>query len=77
MSCCGQNRQALKQHRISVTAEPPPPLSSRLKYTGRSEIILRGPASGRSYLFAPEGPAQEIDAADLAALTATGLFRPE
>jgi hypothetical protein len=77
MSCCGQNRQALKQNRISVTAEPPPPPSSRVKYTGHSEMLMRGPSSGRSYLFAPQGPAQEIEASDLAAIMATGLFGPE
>jgi hypothetical protein len=74
MSCCGKNRQALKSTRISVTRNPRPPLSTRLAYQGESNVLLRGPSTGRSYWFTPETREQEVDARDLTAMIATGLF---
>jgi hypothetical protein len=77
MSCCGQNRQAMnamRGTRISVTAEPVPPKSTRVTYGGAGSVLLRGPETGRSYWFTAEKPQQEVDARDLSAILATGLF---
>lgn len=74
MSCCGKNRQALKSTRLSVTAEAPPPVSTRVTYTGARSLMLRGPATGRTYLFAVDHPQEDVDPRDLPAILATGLF---
>jgi len=45
-----------------------------LRYTGKTALSVRGPASGRVYSVAPERRRIEAAAADCAALLRTGLF---
>ena len=49
--------------------------SVRVEYTERSRILVRGPASGRTYEFSAALAVQWIDSADAAALSRTGFFR--
>jgi hypothetical protein len=51
--------------------------SQTLRYIGGSAILVRGPASGRSYSFSARQPAQRVDPRDAGPLLRTGLFRRE
>jgi hypothetical protein len=75
MSCCGKNREALKSARTSGTTGSRPAATTRVSYQGESAVLLRGPHTGSSYLFTPERRELDVDARDLAAILATGLFR--
>ncbi|MGQ0443874.1 MAG: hypothetical protein ACT4O2_01790 [Beijerinckiaceae bacterium] len=79
MSCCGQNRQALKRLRVSVTkVVPEPPATTHVVYKGEISILFRGPVTGRGYWFAPERRHQEVDPQDVRSFIETGLFfRPD
>ncbi len=46
-----------------------------LEYTERARILVRGPASGRTYEFSAAQRAQTVDAADVPPLLRTGFFR--
>ena len=74
MSCRGKNRQALKSIQVSVTTDAPPPLSTRVTYLGARSLMLRGPATGRAYVFSADHRQEDVDQRDLRAILATGLF---
>jgi hypothetical protein len=46
-----------------------------LEYTERARILVRGPATGRTYEFSAGQRAQTVDAADVPPLLRTGFFR--
>lgn len=46
-----------------------------LEYTERARILVRGPATGRTYEFSSTQRAQTVDAADVPPLLRTGFFR--
>ena len=48
---------------------------ARLRYTGVAEIVVRGPRSGRSYLFGNRAPERLVDGRDVDGLMRMGLFR--
>src|SRR5262245_5886965 len=75
MSCCGQNREALRRGRSSVTRDSSQTFTTRLIYQGDSSLLFRGPSTGRAYWFTPEQREQTVDPRDLAAIMATGLFQ--
>lgn len=79
MSCCGQQRRALRD--ASRLAQPAPaPYAPTLQnptlmqHTGASSLIVRGVVTRHAYLFAPRGAALAVDERDAAGLMATGLF---
>ena len=79
MGCCGENRRRAAIRYPSVTRDAPPPddrtgPESRLRFTGHSAILVRGPVSGRSYAFTKEKPEQAVARPDIEALLRTGLF---
>ena len=79
MGCCGQKRRALRATPVPPPPPPPPPVAVLqnpvlLAQTGGSAVVVRGAASGLSYLFAPSGAALEVDGRDVAALLETGRF---
>ncbi len=79
MACCGEKRTREAARYRSVTREAPagearPGPESRLRFTGRSAILVRGPATGRTYAFTREAPEQPVARADLDALLRTRLF---
>jgi hypothetical protein len=69
----------------SSPSYPPPAASThdgistgapaRLCYTGVAEIVVRGPRSGRSYLFGNRAPERLVDGRDVDGLMRMGLFR--
>ena len=78
MGCCGQKRRALRTTPVPAPAPPPPVAVLRnpvlVAQTGGSAVVVRGAASGLSYLFAPSGAGLEVDGRDVAALLETGRF---
>jgi len=45
-----------------------------LRYSKRSPVVVRGPATGRQYAFSPTHPIQAVDARDASALLRTDSF---
>ncbi len=79
MPCCGQNRP--REHfRYQPVTRPAPPAArapgpeTRLRFVGRSAILVRGPMTGRSYAFTKPSAEQPVSRADVDALLRTGLF---
>lgn len=74
MGCCGDRRAALR-----TTAGPAGPLpagpTARVEYLGRTSVRVRGPASGRVYVFTPSRRALAVDAADVPLLLRARSFR--
>ncbi|HEX2162351.1 MAG TPA: hypothetical protein VHM02_00225 [Thermoanaerobaculia bacterium] len=54
-------------------AGPPP---ERFEYTGPTRLIVRGPGSGRTYLFDGPGARVAVDPRDAAALFGVPGLRP-
>jgi hypothetical protein len=50
--------------------------ATMVRYSGVSNIAVRGPATGRRYTFSPAQPTQIVDMHDAAALMRTNYFRP-
>ena len=48
---------------------------SRLRYTGVAEIAVRGPHSGRAYVFSSRAPERLVEGRDVDGLMRMGLFR--
>ncbi len=79
MGCCGEKRAREAARYRSVTRDAPaagagPGLESRLRFTGRSAILVRGPVTGRAYVFTKETPEQPVARPDVDALLRTRLF---
>jgi hypothetical protein len=76
MSCCGQKRRAVLSTRAATVSPPTVVLQNPVLLTqaGSAAVVVRGPASGQSYLFAPAGSALTVDERDVPALLETGRF---
>lgn len=75
MSCCGGRRRAARTPGSpSQAPRTPPPRAPAsavpVRYTGGHPIVLRGSATGRTYLF-DAGAEVPVDARDLPGLPAT------
>jgi hypothetical protein len=46
-----------------------------IRYLRTTDIAVRGPATGRRYVFSGGSPVQVVDTRDAAALLRSGLFR--
>jgi hypothetical protein len=91
MGCCGQRRAAAAsaarlaqepviEKKVAARGELPTPAAAldssvALRYLEDSRIIVRGPATGRSYDFSAAQPVHKVAEADSVALLGTGLFR--
>ena len=71
MSCCNLSRIAAGR------AASPSALSGRilLRSVDRAAITLRGPSTGRTYIFTPELPVQPVESRDAAILLRLAMFR--
>src|SRR5262249_35339487 len=70
MSCCGQKRQAPRPPAYEMTARrlPPPLLNPRpITYVGGPAFVVKGAATGLTYLFTQSEPL-DVDERDLPAL---------
>ncbi len=78
MGCCGQQRAELSATR-SAAGQHNVPVGHgsefRIEFNKRSPVMVRGPATGRHYQFAPDSYAQVVDARDAHALIESGYFR--
>jgi hypothetical protein len=78
MSCCGSKRAEAQRPHLTRTSPPltferPPTATAatievELRYTGERGLSLRGPASGRVYVFATNGASRRVDARDVESL---------
>ena len=46
-----------------------------IRYLGRSDIVVRGPLTGRAYAFSPTDPVHPVDRRDADILLRTSFFR--
>jgi hypothetical protein len=79
MSCCGKNRENLKQSQIrSVTSAVASTVSlgegTSLVYRGEGSLLVAGPRSRRVYAFSQKTPEGLVETQDVNALLRTGLF---
>jgi hypothetical protein len=80
MSCCGQQRAALRAsfEAAAVAAAPasPPRLEApvALAHTAGSATVARGGHTGLTYVFGAGRAALEVDGRDAPALVASGRF---
>ena len=76
MSCCGQNRQALRaQSYPAKTPRTPRRLQNPtpIIYFGESTFVVKGAATGFTYLFTRH-EALNVDERDVPAFISTGIF---
>ncbi len=76
MSCCGQQRRALRRQ-VSQAERPGPRPSLQnpmpITYLGESMFVTKGAATGLTYLFNRD-EVLHVDERDVAAFVATGIF---
>jgi hypothetical protein len=78
MACCGQRRQQLSQQFRSVPVRPviaKTTATTWLEFLGESSVVMRGPASLKTYHFPARGQGLEVDLEDAAAFLRLGHFR--
>lgn len=84
MTCCGQTRSRAGANPAVMTASVAagtvrPGLAKSqgevvLRYRDRARILVRGPVTGRSYVFSAEQPTQPVASRDAELLLATRYF---
>ena len=88
MSCCGRARANLG---VATAARRPavvdaglqfaaraavePGAMQTLRYVGGGGVTVRGPATGRPYVFSASSPTGAVDARDAVVLLRTAYFR--
>lgn len=78
MSCCGQKRQAWREH--TQAREVPPPAEpviqnpTTIYYAGEYSLVVKGAVSGHFYLFSGEKEGLSVDERDIPELLATEGF---
>jgi hypothetical protein len=79
MACCGKARATVRAEYASVTqgtatAQPKPP-GVTIRYLGESTVLIRGPRTGRAYMFYPGESSRDVDPRDAEVLLRMDLFR--
>jgi hypothetical protein len=79
MGCCGQKREAWREHTLPRAEHVAPPLPEltnpvAVRYLGASSLLVKGPSTGQVYLFAGGDSSLFVDERDLAGLGALGQF---
>ncbi|HEU5048415.1 MAG TPA: hypothetical protein VFT64_11310 [Rickettsiales bacterium] len=80
MSCCGQKRQNWQHYSQAPVPQPQPPEIKNPKllyYIGETSLVIKGPATGRSYLFASGEEGLLVDENDITLLLEMKLFSLE
>jgi len=83
--CCGRNNGQLRSGlagaqpaRPAVSTRPAVPLQSAgmtFEYTGRTRLVVTGPATGRQYRFDGPGVRLQVDPRDRAAVAAVPMLK--
>lgn len=76
MSCCGSKRAQVAGGSLAARTSPslpqipslPATSEVRVRYMGERGLSLRGPASGRVYVFSALGVTRDVDSRDVEAL---------
>ncbi len=79
MGCCGQGRAIAAQSRAAVLHQEAgtPGWYTKLRFTQKAAILIRGPVTGRHYQFHEGAYSQQVDSRDAAVLVKTGYFQPD
>jgi hypothetical protein len=76
--CCGQNRAAVAQKDlVSNQQVSPSGWVTRIRFTQRAPVLIRGPVTGRHYQFHEGAYSQQVDTKDAAVLLKSGYFQPD
>jgi hypothetical protein len=80
MSCCGEKRQAMRavmQRQAPSSAAPRLPSGPTVPiiYRGESSLVVRGPATGTTYLFGSRGEPLHVDERDAVELQRSSNFQ--
>jgi hypothetical protein len=59
----------------AASRSAPSPGAVKVRYLEHSPIVVRGPATGRHYVFSGDHPAQLVDRRDADSLLQTRFFR--
>lgn len=73
-----EHRQTMpSEHPVGANPAPAQPSygMAALRYLEKSPIRVRGPVSGREYVFSASNPVHPVDVRDVTALLATRFFR--
>lgn len=79
MSCCGQRRQEMRAAMQRQAPPEPEPLVRPespipIVYLGKGSIVVRGPVTGKTYLFASAGEPLLVDERDAPAFLRSAPF---
>jgi hypothetical protein len=71
MSCCGEQRQQLRNERRNQQAPGSKAVNGHVifEYTGPTGVVVKGVVSGRGYRFVGYGARVAVDARDASSLT--------
>jgi len=80
MGCCGQQRAALTESGIANRPPDragwyPDSATVRIEFKQRQPVMVRGPVTGKAYMFEAASFTQTVDKADAAPLIMSGYFR--
>lgn len=79
MSCCGQKRQSWREGfgKMPEGRKPTPPQLQNPKilyYQERSSLLIKGKATGFTYLFSGRGIGLQVDERDIPAFLRMNIF---
>ena len=75
MACCG--RRSATETSDSAIGSPAGEFPAiAVRYLGATTVTVRGPMTGRRYVFSLGAAAQPVDARDAPAILRSSLFRP-
>jgi hypothetical protein len=80
MSCCGQKRQSWREGlgQMPQSRQPSPPALQNprvLYYQASSSLLIKGAATGFTYLFAGRGIGLRVDERDIPAFVRMNVFQ--
>lgn len=76
MGCCGQGRAITAQNNPGPNQQAATPgWSTKVRFTQKAAILIRGPVTGRHYQFHEGAYSQQVDTRDAVVLVKTGYFQ--
>jgi hypothetical protein len=78
MGCCGQGRAIAAQINRTVNQQTGiPGRLTKLRFTQKTAVLIRGPVTGRHYQFHEGAYTQQVDMRDASVLIKSGYFQPD